>query len=348
MNIKFIGIFFVSLSLLSCANSPILVRNISIKYPTSLVLTGYGRSSYTSGNVDNYLNELALLNANTATFLYSCQTKSLQSSEVDCDSKYTPSLDSIKMAITMAKNRGFDVSIRHYIDVETKEWRCYWNPKNKKLAYQNIENELVTFSQLLEEFKVEHFTIGAEYCKLTTQKSNIYWKRIISNIRKSYHGTINYGANWETINDENEFFQTPIWSYVDSIGLDYYPPIPDSIPEQNIYKYQIKQFLNYSNLAKQYKKPIFINEIGFAGSSKGTSQPYEWRNKTPGSESRQAAAYRETLKALKSYENVKGIFIWRKLAQNKYNMNIYNPNETDYALWKRKAWYEIKDFFKSY
>ena len=348
MNINFIGIFFVYINLLSCTSYPKTERKTSLKYPSSLVFTGYGKNSYTSGNVENYLNELSLLNANTATFLYSCQTKDLRSSNVDCDSPYTPSLHSMKMAISMAKNRGYSVSVRHYIDVETKDWRCYWNPTDKPKAYLNIESKLISFSKLLEEFNVEHFTIGAEYCKLTTQESNNDWKRIISNIRKNFQGSINYGANWETIEGENEFFETPIWSYVDNIGLDYYLPIPDNIPEEKFYKYQVGQFLNYSKLATQYNKPIFINEIGFAGSSKGISEPYEWRNKTPGSESRQAAAYRETLRALKSYKNVKGIFIWRKLAQNKYNMNIYNPNETGYALWKRKAWYEIKKFFKTF
>ncbi len=345
---KMFGIIFICLTSYSCANLPIFKRNASIKNTSSLVLTGYDRNSYTKGNVEVYLNELKLLNANTATFLYSCQTKNLQSSNIDCSSSYTPSLESLEMAITAAKRQGFQVSVRHYIDIETKEWRCHWNPKDKKSTFTNIKRELVEFSQFLEEYKVESFTIGAEYCQLTTPSSKEHWQTIISSIRENFKGTINYGANWETIKGQNEFFQTPIWEFLDNIGLDYYSPIPDSVKSSRIYHYQKQKLLKFSNFAKRLKKPLFINEVGFSGSSKGTLEPYEWRNLTPGPEKRQANAYRETLQAIKSFDNIQGIFIWRKLAQNKNKMNLYGPRETGYALWKRKAWYEIQRFFKVY
>ena len=29
-------------------------------------------------------------------------------------------------------------------------------------------------------------------------------------------------------------------------------------------------------------------------------------------------------------------------------LRTYNKDETDYGLWKRKAWYEIQDFFTHY
>ncbi|GEM_PF-2704810 len=342
-----IGIFFLIISSTSCASIPNYKRSVLDKKTSSLVLTGYGRYSYTKGNVNYYLNELELLNANTATFLYSCQTKTLSSSNIDCKSDYTPTLKSIKMAIGLAKERGLKVSVRHYIDVESKEWRCHWKPKNKKKAFKNIKKELTQFSKVLEDYKVETFTIGAEYCEITGKEYQNEWKDIIKSIRGIFHGKLSYGANWQEENGKNEFYSTSFWADLDYIGLDLYSPIPDNIKGKNIYNHQLKVISKFNLFAKKLKKNLFINEVGFSGSSKGTSEPFEWRNKIPGSQERQANAYKYTLKALKSFQNIKGIFIWRKLATNKYKMLEYKSNETDYDLWKRKAWYEIKNIFNS-
>ncbi|CBW26415.1 putative membrane protein [Halobacteriovorax marinus SJ] len=345
---KSVGIIFVIISLYSCAHKISYKRIEKEENLSSLVFTGYGRYSYTRGNIETYLEELKLLNLNTASFLYSCQTKTLYSSNVDCSSNYTPSLNSIKMAIEMAKQRGFRVSLRHYIDVENKKWRCYWDPEDKELAFENIQNQLSVFAELLEEYKVENFIIGAEYCQLSNSSYELYWREIISKVREKFKGRVSYGANWEAVNNVNEFFETPIWKYVDELGLDMYFPIPNTIKKKEIYTYQERMLKKYIQHAKKFKKPLIINEIGYPGSKKGTLEPYEWRNMTPGPELRQAMAYRYTLLALKSDKTVRGIYLWRKLAANKYEMNTYNPNETDYNLWKRKAWYEVQSFFNNY
>uniref|UniRef100_UPI0035621606 glycoside hydrolase family 113 n=1 Tax=Halobacteriovorax sp. TaxID=2020862 RepID=UPI0035621606 len=213
--------------------------------------------------------------------------------------------------------------------------------------FKNLKNELTRFAKVLEDYKVETFILGAEYCEITGKNFKSEWKDIISSVRTTFKGKLSYGANWQEVNGKNEFYSTSFWEELDYIGLDLYSPIPDSVKGENIYNYQLNVIRKYTQFAKKYKKNLYINEVGFSGSIKGTSEPFEWRNKTPGTQERQADAYKYTLKALKSFENIKGIFIWRKLATNKYKMLEYNSSETDYDLWKRKAWYEIKNIFNS-
>jgi hypothetical protein len=144
-----------------------------------------------------------------------------------------------------------------------------------------------------------------------------------------------------------EFKNVSFWKELDYIGIDHYMPIPEKTTRLKIRKLQNNMFKEYQKISNKFKKPILITELGFPGVEAGNLAPYEWRTLGKSDEALQDDLYSETLKAISLQPNVNGIFVWRKLATNQKDMEKYKPDETGYALYKRKAWFSIKDFFKN-
>lgn len=321
------------------------LKNIPIK---SLVLTGYGAASYKAASVDTYLDELGQLNANTASFLFTCFTESKRSTNIDCQSSDSPTLQRISNAIEIAKKRKFLVNLRMYVDIRDGTWRCDWNPKNKSELFQNLNTQLTKIAEFSEKHKIEILTIGAEYCQLTKQKYTNYWIDIITNVRKVFKGKLTYGANWGKIHGSLEWQHIKFWKMLDFIGIDHYKPIPNGLTTKQITSIQSKAIAKYHRFANQIKLPLIISEFGFPGSKNGNLSPFEWRNSGKSSETKQAKYYRATYAAFKKFSSIKGVFIWRKLSQSANIMQKYNKNELGYELWQRKAWYELQKYFSSF
>jgi hypothetical protein len=311
----------------------------------SLVLTGYGLKSYQLDRIDAYLEELKELNANTASLLYTCHTKTKSSHNVDCTSYDSPSLEEISDAITRAKQSDYIINLRYYIDMSSGGWRCHWDPKNKDKAFKNIKESLIKVAHFAEKRKVEILTIGAELCKLTTKAHTAKWKQIIKEVRKNFKGKITYGANWGNVDGSIEWKEIGFWKELDYIGIDHYRPIPNEIPHKDIKDFQTIHINEYLKLSQKYHKEIIINEIGFPGNEYGNLNPFDWTLKGKSNEVKQALYYKNTLNALKDIEKIKGIFIWRKESQDTKMMLKYEPDANGYQLYKRKAWYEIQRFF---
>jgi hypothetical protein len=280
---------------------------------SSLVLTGYGLTSYKLARVEAYLEELTRLNANTASFLYTCYTQDKNSSIVDCGSYDSPGLEELSDAIGLAKRAGFIVNLRVYIDISAGGWRCHWNPMNKKEAFKNINQTLSHMASFAEKRKIELFIIGAELCELTKKKYTQNWINIIKDIRKLYKGKITYGANWGNVNGIIEWKEIAFWSHLDYFGIDHYRPIPNMIKTNDISDYQDIHFKEYITHAKKYQKEIIITELGFPGHENGNLRPFDWTLKGKDDQIKQARYYKKTLSAINRNPEIKGLFVWRKL-----------------------------------
>ena len=344
MRVSALVLFF----LVGCAMFMTLSRQeIDNKNLSSLVLTGYGQGTYQYSAVETYLEELRQLNLNTASFLFTCYTKSKYSSEVDCNSYDSPGLEELSDAIVLAKRQGFLVNLRVYVDLKDFTWRCHWNPKNKKLVLDNLDQTLTKMAKFAERRKVEVLILGAEYCQLTKTKYKKEWQNIIRSVRKEFHGKITYGANGA--NDNNvEWNRIPFWNELDYIGIDHYQPLPENIQGKDIETFQTSKFKEYEKLSHKLNRPILITEIGFPGQDKGHLRPFDWQLKGSSNQTRQASNYRYTLKAIKKIKSIQGVFIWRKLTANKEQMQKTQSKALDYELYHRKAWYEIQNFFQHY
>ena len=278
--------------------------------------------------------------------MYTCYVEDRYSSNIDCSSYDTPSLKEISYAIIAAKKLNFRVTLRFYIDLKTKDWRCHLNPKSKKSFFKDLDQKYKDFAIFLEKEKVDTFIIGAELCQLTKKEFKHQWIDLITSIRKNYYGKITYGSNWGEVNGEREFEQISFWHALDFIGIDHYKPISDEKLTNGdlIFEDQKQFFKKYETIAYKYRKRIIFTEIGFPGASDGHREPFSWTMKGVSNQKRQALLYKETLKAISTMSMVEGIYIWRMDIQKSLSEKPF-VNERGYELWGREAWDEIKNFF---
>jgi hypothetical protein len=331
---------------IGCSTRPQFKRKTDEKTKvSSIVLTGYNHYAYSKENINSYLKTLEDLNLNTATFLYTCYTDNTSSSNINCNSTRTPRLEDLANAIEQAKTRGFQVSVRHYIDVSSNQWRCLWKPDKIETFFTNYDDFMNYFAVFLEKRKVESFIIGAEYCRITNSDFKEHWTKSIKTIRTNFKGLLSYGANWGESNKRIEYSDVSFWNSLDFIGIDHYMPIPNEYQGIEIQDYQKNQLNKYVQFSKKHNKPIYISEMGFPGYKGARLSPYEWRSSNQSDQKDQADLYRYTLQAIEDTEEIKAIFIWRKLATSPEIMHKYKEQETDYDLHHRKAWYEIKKHF---
>lgn len=319
-------------------------RNYSNFY-SSLVLTGYGSASYKGPSVDAYLDELKLLKANTASFLYTCFVRDKFSSQVFCDSYNSPRFDQFMGAIDRAKQSGLAVAARFYIDISDGMWRCSLSPLDSEFFFKTYKENLMNFAISLEHRSVEMLIVGAELCNLTDLKFKEDWKELIKEIRTVYSGKITYGANWDYVNGKREIETVSFWDFLDYVGVDQYMALSKGMSKFEFYNMQQAAFRDYVNIAKKYNKKLIVTEVGYPGTEHLLSAPYNWKLTGRSDEELQAFAYEKTFNAIKENPNIEGVFVWRKLDSSPEDMKTYKPNETSYELYMRKAWYVLKSFF---
>lgn len=313
----------------------------------SLTLTGYGNDSYTEANTKLYIEDLKQLNANTASFLYTCHVKNRHSSKLKCHTSDTPSLKSLARSIKLARNEGMKVAFRFYVDLDDKEWRCHYNPENKKEFFDKYNDELLALGRFLEKRKVEIFIIGAELCKITGKDMYGYWSQSIKHLRKVYKGKITYGANWGEVDGVTEYSSLSFWNELDYIGIDHYLPYSSKLHINEILKLQKKEFKKYLDFAKSFNKEILITEVGVPGVENGNELPFEWRNKGKSDQVGQSLAYESIFKTIKSLKGISGVLVWRSLSSYESTYGD-RSKELGYELWRRKAWFTLRNFFKTY
>lgn len=334
--------------LTSCAQTD-LKREIPEGGISSLVLTGYGVDTYQKASVNFYLNELKELNANTASFLYTCYVENTEDSSIDCKTFDSPKLERIKWAIEKAKSMGFFTNLRFYIDLKDHTWRAHWDPEDKERTFESLEKELQKIAKFSERNSVDLLIIGAELSRLTVPQYTSKWEKIISNIRKSYSGLLTYGANWSRLAElEPEWRYIKFWPSLDFIGIDHYHPIPESKKGLQIARFQELNFSKYTAKARLFGKLVLITELGFPGHKDGHIEPFEWRLKGENDQERQASNYRYTFQAIKNSPDIKGVFVWRKESKSEDLMKKGQAEATGFELYKRRAWYELQEFFMDY
>ncbi len=298
----------------------------------SVVLTGYGRYSYSQESVEQYIEYLQDINANSASLLITCFTDNSSSSNVFCSEYDTPTISEIEYASQKIQNAGLLLNLRIYIDLQSKEWRCHWNPKDKEKAFMALENVLFKYVTLAEKVKAESIIIGAEYCHLTEPKYTKYWTGLIEKIRTVYKGKISYGANWNIpykSKFSSEYEQIQFWDSLDWIGIDYYWPLNKrySPTTKNLHFHHQNNLVLIEDFAQKKKKNVLITEVGFPIEDGGSYNPFDWTLKGPINPEEHFENHKAFLEEYKKRNNIYGAFFWHLNPRRMFRQKGIVPNK---------------------
>ena len=199
---------------------------------------------------------------------------------------------------------------------------------------------IMDYAKLAEETDVEIFCIGTELENFIDKRPN-YWKKLISQVKKVYHGKLTYAANW------NEYHKTPFWSDLDYIGIDGYFPISDlktpSVEDCKTglkpWKTEMKTF--YSTL----NKPVLFTEFGYRSVDFTAKQP--WRSDVEMDAVNLSAQTNATQAFFDSFWNedwIAGGFIWKWFHDNE---SVGGPNDAWFTPQNKPVESIIKEVYST-
>jgi hypothetical protein len=166
----------------------------------------------------------------------------------------------IRKSIRKAKEAGLNVMLKPQIyshgkwigdmdfdsDAEWKEWESQY----KKYMMMMVEIAI--------EEEVKMICIGTEI-NYSMKKREQFWRGLISEIRRDYHGLLTYSANWDSYKD------VPVWDALDFIGISAYFPLSKSeTPTQRELLRKWRPIITKLEMySEQKNKAILFTEYGY-------------------------------------------------------------------------------------
>ncbi len=121
--------------------------------------------------------------------------------------------------------------------------------------------------------------IGAELLIIGTELANpvrtreVFWRRLIADVRAVYDGKLTYGANWH-----DDFETVPFWDALDYIGVQAYFPIaqhrsPSTADLVDGWRPHVEAL---EKVSRRESLPVLFTEIGYRSISYAAAEPWRW------------------------------------------------------------------------
>jgi hypothetical protein len=127
-----------------------------------------------------------------------------------------------------------------------------------KIWEASYTDYILLHARMAEEEKAELFCIGTEFNQVVMQRP-AFWRNLIAEVRKVYHGQLTYAANWDN------FQEVRFWDLLDYIGVDaYFPLSPDKVPSvRSLVRLWKEPAQKIELFHKAYRKPVLFTEFGY-------------------------------------------------------------------------------------
>lgn len=188
------------------------------------------------------------------------------------------SRDSIYKLITdRANSNGMQVIVKPHIWMRTDQgkWRsdiAFESEEDWQLWASNYSKFILHYAELSERIGAPYFCVGTELSSVTKAKP-AYWKSLISEVRKIYHGKLFYAANWY-----EEYEDITFWDHLDYVGVQAYFPISKEHDPtvKDLCKSWERHRVKLKKLSQKVGKPILFSELGYKSTSDAAIEPWEW------------------------------------------------------------------------
>lgn len=178
----------------------------------------------------------------------------------------------IKESIEMAKSKDIQCMIKPHLWVRNGSYTGDFDLKTNE-EWKQWENGyydyILTFARLAEYSEAPLFCIGTEM-KNFVNKRPTFWKNLIQDVRKVYHGKLTYAGNWDS------YKTFPHWELLDYIGVDAYYPLSDNkVPTVHELTEGWKPWKKeLQKISEKYNKTILFTEYGYCSVEYCAKQPW--------------------------------------------------------------------------
>ncbi|TMQ61829.1 MAG: hypothetical protein E6K75_00690 [Candidatus Eisenbacteria bacterium] len=143
---------------------------------------------------------------------------------------------------------------------------------------------ILHYADLAERSGAEALAVGTELGGTTARERE--WRAIVAEVRRHYHGTLVYCANWA-----EDLHHTQFWDALDWIGVQAYYPLCDqrAPTTQALVRGWSGPLADLETIAKIWGKPVVLTEVGYHSLDTAAIRPWEWD--LPGSLSMETQAF---------------------------------------------------------
>lgn len=260
--------------------------------------------------------------------------KTPQSTVIDWQAETVLSDLEVIQLIHYAKDIGLSVILKPMVNVADGTWRAHINffdhdvPCEPKWSewFSSYEAYILHYAAIAEKTQCEMFVVGCEL--VNSDRREAQWRELIAKTRNSYAGQITYNC------DKYQEDHVAWWDDLDVISSSGYYPIDQWESE----------LVRIEQVVKRYNKPFFFCEVGCPSRKGSQYLPNDWQLNGSVDQSAQKAWYDKMFAACQKYPWVKGFGIWDWKA-DVYPLELAD-NDTDYAIYGKKAEKVIKKYFE--
>jgi hypothetical protein len=216
-------------------------------------------------------------------------------------------------AIDMAHARGLRVMLVPHVWVESGIWRGHMNPATEAgwtrwaASYTRFIRE---WARVAEATHAEMFSAGVELKSWVTTPHAPSFTRLLSEVRRTYHGLLTYSSNWDDVDE------AVMLGDVDVIGINAFYPLADAPGASEAVMVEHARAIREKvrTLAATWRKPVLFSEIGYTTRTDPAVEPWLWPDAMSDvhvDEAAQAQAYRALLEPILDEPYFAGFFVWR-------------------------------------
>jgi len=272
--LTFLGVFLCT-ALLFISNKD------SISYAPDSKIKGmhaFGRGEWSDGLARIDSTNIEWLAHVPYAYQKDAKTKSIRYAKKDSLGRWSRRDSMWFERIESAKTYGMKGIMKPHLwmsNAGADEWRNAINFDNEadwKEWEDNYHKLIMHYVELAIETNMDMFCIGVEM-RSTVRSREVFWRKLIADIREVYDGQLTYGANWW-----EEYQEVPFWDALDYIGVQAYFPLSD-IDNPNIE--QLKNgwqpyYRDLKSFSEKNQKPILFTEIGYRNTADTAIRPWEW------------------------------------------------------------------------
>lgn len=227
------------------------------------------------------VDKIAAIGSDTVEFVVDSKQENGKSTQIFLDMRGEPTPEKLGELIDYAHSRKLRVILMPLVLLEApinNEWRGSMHPEVWETWWDSYRDMLHHYAAVAEKHHVELFVIGSEL--VTTEGMTEQWTRTIRQVRKDYHGSITYSANWD-------HYTTPqFWDQLDLMGINSYYDLAYDIKGSHVQKNQatVEQInhrwseLKSSILGFSHKihKPVIMLEVGWCSIGNAVTEPWDY------------------------------------------------------------------------
>jgi hypothetical protein len=254
------------------------------------------------------LAEIVALGATQVALVVPLYQTDGASTELELDTRFSPTLDTVAETARDAKRDGLDVMIFPIVRLSAPragEWRGTLAPRDRDVWFQSYGEKLGDLAGVASMTGAKRLVVGSELSSLDGDLDR--WRPLVEKVRAVFGGKLVYSANWD------HYQKAALFDLVDEEGISGYFNLRDAkAPDDDATAEAGWRRLRQELEAWRAKRtaPFIFTELGYRSRAGATAAPWDegpGGTPDPDEQRRGFAAFR---RAWAGSDALDGVYIW--------------------------------------